>query len=219
MKMLDRRTLLQLASSAAAGLVLPSSLLAQGRSVPDAFDDPRRQPESIYDPRYDDTSPPVTLDPALDRALVEIVTDRTTLSVREDPVGSNWGPEVRKYLEYCGIRRPAWWCAAFVSYEINQAAQRAGIRSSWPRFANCVDIFKWGQRHDLLLDAPGIPSVMLIPGTDRLYQHTGFVVSYDGRRTIETVEGNSNNSGSRNGIGVFRLTRRKAPGMMFVKII
>lgn len=223
MRLLHRRSMLHLTASAAASIFLPSTLMAQNRGLADSFDDPAQQPESVYDPRFDDTSPPTALDPALDRALIEIVTDPRTLNVREVPLRSDWGPEVRKYLEFCGIRRPAWWCAAFVSYQIHQAAERSRVRSSWPRFANCVDIFRWGEKHGLLLAEPGVPSVMLIPGNvargERRFKHTGFVVGYNPTtRVIETVEGNSNNNGSRNGIGVFRLTRRKS-SQRFVRII
>ena len=88
----------------------------------------------------------------------------------------------------------------------------------------CVDIFNWGAKHNLVLDKPIVPSVMLIPGDttagERLYKHTGIVVSYDPTtETITTVEGNSNNDGSSNGIGDFSLTRRVKPGMKFVKIV
>ena len=193
---------------------LTSSLNPQTQRVPNSFDDALDQPPSKYNPRRDRTRIQLRRDPKLDRELIRSMTDPLTLSVREDPLGSNWGSDVRKYLEYCDIHEAAWWCAAFVSYEIHQASVSAGVISNWPAFANCVDIYKWAKRHRLLLVEPGVPSVMLIPGNRKKpYKHTGIVVQYDpATKTIVTVEGNSNNDGSNNGIGVFKL-RRKATGL------
>jgi hypothetical protein len=198
---------------------LISSLIPQTQRVPNSFDDALDQPPAKYNPRRDRTRIQLRRDPRLDRELIRSVTDPLTLSVRENPLGSDWGPDVSKYLEYCDIHEPAWWCAAFVSYQVHQASLNTGVTSKWPAFANCVDIYKWAKRHKLLLVEPGVPSVMLIPGNRKKpYKHTGIVVQYDpATRTIVTIEGNSNNDGSNNGIGVFRL-RRKATGLTFVKI-
>jgi hypothetical protein len=191
--------------------------------LPEVFD-AIDQPPSIYKASTDQTRVPRRRDPKLNQELLSILNDPAITTVREQPIGSNTGPEVRQYLEYCGIHEPAWWCAAFVSFQINQGSLRAQIPSNWRALANCVDIFNWAKKHNLLLSEPGVPSVMLIPGNPRKHQrkyaHTGFVVEYDSRtQMITTVEGNSNNDGSNNGIGVFRLRRKVKPGMKFVRIV
>ena len=203
--------------------LISSNITIQETNAPDSFDDSSRQPRSIYDPTSDKTRVRLHRDPKLDQEVIHIVTKSDALNVREVPPGSDWGPDVRTYLEYCDVHQAAWWCAAFVSYEIHEASVNSGVKANWPAFASCVDIYKWGKRHKLLLVKPNKPSVMLIPGNrkkhERRYKHTGIVVDYDpDNDTITTVEGNSNDNGSKNGIGVFQLHRRVKKGMVFVKI-
>ena len=200
------------------------SIEPQERAAANAFDLSEDQPPSIYVASRDRTRVRVPRDPKLNQDLLDVLNGDQITRVREQPIGSNDGPEVRVYLDYCGISGGAWWCAAFVSYQVHRASIASHVASSWPKYANCVDIYNWGLKHQLLLAEPGAPSVMLIPGNPRRHQrkyvHTGFVVEYDpSTNTIVTVEGNSNNDGSSNGIGVFRLRRRVTPGMRFVKIV
>jgi hypothetical protein len=210
------------------------------QDLPDSFDEGAKQPKSTYNPANDrdilrglrHASDP--LDEALSQrvqreaealhqALIQRVQSEAVLSVREQPPGSDSGPEVDEYLRFCGVNEAAWWCAAFVSFQIHEAAKDAHVQTNWRKLALCDDIFLWAKKHRLLLDSPVVPSVMLIPAdaaSPKMYKHVGIVVGYDpARATIETVEGNSNNDRSHNGIGVFRLTRHTGSCMKFVKII
>src|SRR5262249_26280959 len=72
------------------------------------------------------------------------------VGVMEIPLGSNRGPEVDAYLKFCNVAPPAWWCAAFVTYQIHDAAKSLSIKPRWPKFAMCVDIFNWGTKHGLV---------------------------------------------------------------------
>ena len=104
---------------------------------------------------------------------------------------------------------------SFRSYEIHNAAKISNTVSQWRKLANCTDIFNWAKKNKLILSKPQVPSVMLIPSDvskgERPYKHTGIVVGYDpATGKLVTVEGNSNDDGSHNGIGVFQLNTRKA---------
>ena len=104
---------------------LPYAFGQDAQEPADAFDDPSAQPRSKYTPRLDRTRPPVRRDPRLNAEVLRLVTSPATLAVREVPLRSNRGPEVDRYLQYCDIRPPAWWCAAFVSYEIKEASNNS----------------------------------------------------------------------------------------------
>jgi hypothetical protein len=192
----------------------------------DSFDVETPQPNSTYLASTDIAKFLVQRDviSALELQVANNLKATPPLGVVEIPLGSNRGPEVDAYLKFCKVAPPAWWCAAFVTYQIHEAAKTLSIKPRWPKFAMCVDIFNWGTKHGLVMDTPLVPSVMLIPGDpnkgERPYKHTGFVIAYDQQAgIITTVEGNSNNNGSSNGIGVFSLRRRLKPGMKFVKIV
>jgi len=200
---------------------------SQGDDIPlvtvDEFDNAsKNQPKNTYNPATDKTVVQIVKDPKLDKAVIDLVTSPTILKIRQVPITQDRGPEVDKFIRFCGLKPPQWWCAAFVSYQIHQASKTSGVFTSWPKAASCDYIYGWGKKHKLLLDEPGIPSVMLIKakkGADRQYKHTGIVVDYDpDTKIITVVEGNSNNNGSSNGIGVFRLRRKVQSSMVFVKI-
>ncbi len=132
----------------------------------------------------------------------------------------NRGPWVRLFMNgFDGSTYP--WCAGFVSFCIRLAIHSF---SSDPMqtemkfwFTNesfsCDRIAQWATKNGHLLRSPD-PTI-LVPGTIFLvykgnndWTHTGFVVSVaPSGNVIETVEGNTNFSGSREGIAVLRRFR------------
>jgi hypothetical protein len=114
-----------------------------------------------YEKHYDEKVLVLTADPKLNGEVIKLVTSTDTLNVREKPPRSDWSPEIAEYLKYCGISRPAWWCAAFVSYQIHRSSTTSGVTSNWPRFANCVDIYHWGRKQNVLSMKPIVASVVL----------------------------------------------------------
>lgn len=137
------------------------------------------------------------------------------VGVREEPLGSNDGPAVRKYLASVGINEPAFWCAAFVNYQIKNAATHMGLISDWPATGSCQAIHDWAVHHGRLLASPVPGCVFLVP-EGGVYHHCGLVVSVEGA-VLHTIEGNTNDNGSSNGIGVFARTRN-SHGLAFVRI-
>ncbi|WP_073807121.1 peptidoglycan-binding domain-containing protein [Kitasatospora sp. CB01950] len=98
------------------------------------------------------------------------------------------------------------WCATFEAW----GAHRTGMDGIWPMTASCLDAVAWWRGHNRWTPYPvlGGPFYLGPGGGD----HTGVVYAYDAD-TIYTVEGNTNDSGSTEGDGVYRKSRaRRGPG-------
>jgi hypothetical protein len=148
----------------------------------------------------------------------------TRIGVRESG-GANRGPEVDVFLSTVGLD-PAGggaagfpWCQAFVYWAFNEAARQLGVPNPTPKTA--AVLAHWNKARSIAGATRFTPNQLLADlslvsaGSLVVYDfgggmgHIAFVeqCNEDGRLT--TVEGNTNTDGSRNGIGVFRLTRRK----------
>lgn len=152
--------------------------------------------------------------PLLADALLVAISQ---INVVEQPLGSNRGPEVDVYLRTTGLDPEGQhysWCAAFVYWSFNETAKKlgipnpvvktAGVLDHWAR-AKCTKITKADAINDPSKIKPG--SIFIIDHGGNL-GHTGIVESVNGGN-LTTIEGNTNTGQSREGYGVFRLTRRK----------
>jgi hypothetical protein len=142
---------------------------------------------------------------------------QTQIGVREDRPGSNNGREVAAYLDAVGLPPGNAWCAAFVYWCFARAAAVLGCDNPVPRTGGVLQ--QWRRAI-----ARGVPHVeakaaaddpaLVLPGavfylsTGGGMGHTGFVEEVRGGKLV-TIEGNTNDSGSREGVGVFRRTGRK----------
>jgi hypothetical protein len=156
----------------------------------------------------------VVTDTAPNALLTQVLKVAVTqLGVMEDPPGSNKGPEVDQYLASVGLSPGNFWCAAFVYWCFDKAAAKLGRTNPLLKTGHVMTHWnKTTGKKILAVDAADMPSLVK-PGNIFLLNtggssgHTGLVEKVDGG-FIHTIEGNSNNSGSRNGIGVFRLQRK-----------
>lgn len=135
----------------------------------------------------------------------------------EDPPGSNKGYSVEQYLKSVGLGPGFSWCAAFVFWCFAKAATELGAKNPvvctggvidhWRRAKPAVKITALQALQNPSLVKPGCIGILLLD------KHTGaghtFLVEGIKGKALTTIEGNSNNGGSREGIGVFRLSRRK----------
>lgn len=129
------------------------------------------------------------------------------LGVLEEPIGSNWGPKVEQYLRSSGIDYPAPWCAAFVNWCLNQIGQK-GYGAYVPN---------WDKK-DLRVDSPKRNDLGLVWFSSmNRYAHIYIVTGRPSLRSVSSVEGNTNNGGSREGIGVFKRIR-PLDGQRFVRL-
>lgn len=119
--------------------------------------------------------------------------------------GRNDGPEVERYLAHVGLGPGYAWCAAFVSYHLDQCGVN-NPRSAWsPAFASVADQV-WTPRKASRSPRPGDVFSIYFPSLGRV-GHVGLVAGLDGNY-INTIEGNTSGPGSRDGDGVYARRRQ-----------
>ena len=125
------------------------------------------------------------------------------LGVRE-ATGHNDGKEVEQFLKAVHSQKGSAWCAAFVCYVLN-ACSIANPMSAWsPALFNQNVIYKRG---GLKNKTPCAGDVFgLYFNNLKRVAHVGFVDKWTNQYVI-TVEGNTNEAGSREGDGVYRKRR------------
>lgn len=148
-------------------------------------------------------------------SLLQKVLDiaATQDGVRERPLGSNSGPEVDKYLASVGLGPGFAWCAAFVYWCFKKAASDLGQGNPVYKTAGVMNHWNstTGKKISRLAaaDNPSLikPGSIFIISTGGGFGHTGLVERVNGGY-VATIEGNTNEAGSRNGIGVFSRSRK-----------
>jgi hypothetical protein len=153
------------------------------------------------------TAPNKFLQQALDIA-------RSQIGVTEKPPGSNSGPEVTAYQSRTGIPTGLPWCMAFVYWCYDEASKKqnkknpliktGGVLAHWNKAA-CKKISA-----EEAIQNPGLikPGQIFMMSFGKGTGHTGLVEKVEGG-ILTTIEGNTNDGGSREGIGVFRRNSRK----------
>jgi len=145
----------------------------------------------------------------------------TQIGVMEKPLGSNRGPEVDEYLRAAGLdpRDGSFaWCVAFTHFCYLKAAEKLGIENPHIKTAGVLDHWnKAGRKAGVIrvtnAQAMADPSLVK-PGSLFIIDlthgngHSGIVAEIANGMLV-TIEGNTNDGGSRNGIGVFKRTARK----------
>lgn len=128
------------------------------------------------------------------------------LGVREEPLGSNSGPEVNAYLRSVGLGPGQPWCAAFVYWCIREASNTVGASwVPWIASGDCWALDAWSAKSGIIHYSPQPGDVFLVGARPQPY-HTGIVVEVDGSR-FYTIEGNTNPDGGSEGYGVFARNR------------
>ena len=129
---------------------------------------------------------------------------------------SNSGPWVRSYMD--GNQGTDWyWCMGFVQTIIDQASATIGkdFSALMPLTYSCDTVGNTGIEKELLFRYQDIRSnptiikpgdIFLIQKSELDWTHTGIIIAVEGD-IIETIEGNTNYEGSRNGIAVMKRTR------------
>ncbi|MBY0478835.1 MAG: CHAP domain-containing protein [Chitinophagaceae bacterium] len=137
----------------------------------------------------------------------------TQIGVMEDPPGSNKGPVVDQYLASVALPPGLFWCAAYVYWCFNKAAVKLNKNNPLVKTGHVMTHWNKTAGKKILtaeaIDKPSLikPGHIFMMNTGGSSGHTGIIEKVDGG-FIHTIEGNSNNAGSRNGIGVFRLQRK-----------
>ncbi len=152
--------------------------------------------------------------PLLARAL-EVAASQ--VGVMEQPLGSNRGPQVDQYLKSTGTPFGSAWCAAFLYWCFDQAADPLGRANPLVRTGGVLAHWNGARTRGIprLLAENAIANPALVrPGLIFVISHgagtghTGLVEGVEAGKLV-TIEGNTNDNGSREGIGVFRRFQRK----------
>lgn len=142
------------------------------------------------------------------------------IGVMEVPPGSNRGPKVDEYLRAVRLEPTAGsfpWCAAFLYWCFDRAAEGLARPNPLVRTAGVLDHWRKAQtlgvQRVLTADAAADPErvqpgQIFILATGGVTGHTGLVEEVANGR-LTTIEGNTNDGGTREGIGVFRRRERK----------
>lgn len=159
----------------------------------------------------------VSQDPLL-AAVLQTACSEETKQVREVPKNSNRGPEVDEYLRRAGVSPGLSWCCAFVYWCFDEASHGMGSPNPMVKTAGCLDHWKRASARGAKLipaktavENPALvqPGMVFIMDHGGGLGHTGLVEIVTGG-ILTTIEGNTNASMSREGGGVYRLTRKIA---------
>ena len=151
-------------------------------------------------------------------AALQIASGEEAKQVREVPKNSNRGPQVDEYLQRVGVSPGNAWCCAFVYWCVDEAAQATARANPLIKTAGCLDHWNrapaQGARRILRQQAVGNPEsvksgMIFIMDHGKGLGHTGLVETVAGG-LLTTIEGNTDASKTREGGGVYRLTRKIA---------
>ncbi len=138
------------------------------------------------------------------------------LGVQEIPKGSNSGPEVEIYLKSVGLGKGYSWCMAFVYWCVKQAVN-IDPKAVNPLKKTAGVLDQWNNKPELRITTPILGCVFIMDFGKGL-GHTGFVEKILANGKIQTIEGNTNNDGSREGYAVCRRIRTVKECKGFLKI-
>jgi len=134
------------------------------------------------------------------------------VGVRE-MTGRNDGVEVENYLKYVNLSKGNPWCAAFVCWALGEN-EIENPRSGWSPDLFPKNKIIWERSKKITDLTNEMPSEVILQGdvfgiyfTDKKrIAHCGFVDQAN-KSWIITVEGNTNDTGGRDGDGVYRKRR------------
>jgi hypothetical protein len=124
----------------------------------------------------------------------------TQLGKEEVPRGSNWGPSVQAYLKSVGITFPASWCMAFVYWTFNEAAKQLGVTNPLVKTGGVLNHWNSASKAVKVVANPQAGDIFIMDFGTGL-GHTGIVERVEGDE-LHTIEGNTNDTGSREGYEV-----------------
>ena len=140
----------------------------------------------------------------LKETVIKIATSQIGKS--EQPKNSNWGKPVQDYLASVGITFPASWCMAFIYWCFKQAYTELKLTN--PLIKTGGVLAHWNQADKKYRVTNPQPGDIFIMDFGKGLGHTGLVTSVTDTH-INTIEGNSNDEGSREGYEVCKRTRPK----------
>lgn len=150
----------------------------------------------------------------LEKQSLEIA--KTQLGVQEIPKGSNSGPDVEKYLKSVGLGKGYAWCMAFVFWCVMEASTKLKVAN--PLLKTGGVLKQWNARPLLRVETPQAGDIFIID-FGKGAGHTGWVEAVLTGGRIQTIEGNTNSAGSREGQENARRIRKISACKGFLRIV
>jgi uncharacterized protein (TIGR02594 family) len=129
---------------------------------------------------------------------------RSEIGVKETG-GNNMGPRIDQYMRTVGLKQGYPWCSGFVKFVFDSAGIHTpganAMAMSWFKKEKIIK----SRTTDLKTPRKGDLFSLHYPNLGRI-GHVGFVETYSSNKTV-TVEGNTNDVGSREGDAVMRRFR------------
>lgn len=122
-----------------------------------------------------------------------------------EATGKNDGKDVEKYLRSVGLGKGYPWCAAFVKWCYDSAGIKTPMNGAAASAHNSKDLV-WFHKTQRKEPEPGDAFTLWYNALGRI-GHTGFFHKKVNATVYESVEGNTNEAGSREGDGVYRKYR------------
>ena len=149
------------------------------------------------------------------KALVALAEKE--VGVKEKPLNSNRGKRVEEYQAATWLEGTGWpWCAAFICWLCREAGMPKAKR---PQTAGAWDFEKYAKKMGGKLIKPAAKDKVragdIVIFT---FSHIGLAVADEADGLVKTIEGNTDASGSREGGGVYRKTRRKSQIRSIIRI-
>lgn len=139
-----------------------------------------------------------------DKKTKHVEIYRSFIGVREK-TGKNDGPEVERFLAHEGFGEGYAWCAAFVSFCLDSAGFQNSI-TAWSPTAHRPSNLVYSKGKFIKEPEPGHVFTIYYPKKKRI-GHTGYYDGWASENIMQTVEGNTNGSKSREGDGVYVILR------------
>jgi hypothetical protein len=128
----------------------------------------------------------------------------TQLGVEEIPRGSNAGEAVEKYLKSVGLGKGYSWCMAFIYWATKEASIQLAVPNPLTKTGGVLAMYN--KEKDLVVTDPQ-PGDIFIMDYGKGLGHTGIIEKIE-KNIIHTIEGNTNDDGSREGYEVCRKQRK-----------
>lgn len=160
---------------------------------------------------------PVTWARLFDLSLTTLDIARSYLGTHETT--RNRGRMIDHWNTLAGVPIGSPWCVSFAYGCVHEACELLRHPVPLPRTGSSSALFRWAREHGRLTSAPMPGDIVLCRGGNTGHFHTALCAGLAESGRVPTVEGNSNNSGSADGVEVaYRPQGRRLDACDFVRL-
>ena len=119
--------------------------------------------------------------------------------------GNNMGREIERYQSIVGKAEGESWCLAFCQAAAHDVCQSLGCKNPLYPTEGCAELWDKHPTDRLSVALPG--TIMIQKEYTSWHGHAGIVTASSNYDFFDTIEGNTNETGGREGDGVYRKKR------------